>query len=120
MLENLLEQERDCADPFVNDVMIASGDPSMSYDELLGAHERDATRVLDLLVPHNRTASSDKATIAAREVVVAGDVVSNGQRKPIHGRVAANEHWEKPKTVSELRAYLGFCNYNSGYIKIYA
>ena len=120
MLENLLEPVRDCADPFVNDLIIASGDPSMSYDELLGAHERDAARVLDLLVPHNRTASSDKATIAAREVVVAGDVVGNGQRKPIHGGVAANEHWEKPKTVSELRAYLGFCNYNSGYIKIYA
>ena len=26
----------------------------------------------------------------------------------------------KPKTVSELRAYLGFCNYYSGYIKMYA
>ena len=35
-------------------------------------------------------------------------------------RVAAIEPWEKPKTVSELRAYLGFCNYYSGYIKMYA
>ena len=32
----------------------------------------------------------------------------------------ALEHWEKPKTVSELRAYVGFCNYYSGYIKMYA
>ena len=32
--------------------------------------------------------------------------------------MAAIEHWEKPKTVSELRAYLGFCNYYSGYIKM--
>ena len=30
MLENLLEPVRDCADPFVDDVIIASGDPSMS------------------------------------------------------------------------------------------
>ena len=30
------------------------------------------------------------------------------------------DHWEEPKTVSELRAYLGFCNYYSGYIKMYA
>ena len=50
MLENLLEPVRDCADPFVDDVIIASGDPSMSYEELLEAHERDVTRVLDLLV----------------------------------------------------------------------
>ena len=30
MLANLLEPVRDCADPFVNDVIIASADPSMS------------------------------------------------------------------------------------------
>ena len=52
MLENLLEPVRDCADPFVDDVIIASRDPSMSYDELLEAHEGDVTRVLDLLVRH--------------------------------------------------------------------
>ena len=92
----------------------------MSYEELLEAHERDLTRVLDLLVRHKLTGSSDKATIAVSEVVFAGHVVGNGQRKPIPGKVSAIEHWEKPKTVSELRAYLGFCNYYSGYIKMYA
>ena len=114
MLENLLEPVRDCADPIVDDVIIASSNPSMSYDELLEAHERDVTRVLDLLVWHKLTGRSDKATVAVSEVVFAG------QRKPIPGRVAAIEHREKPKTVSELRAYLGFCNYYSGYIKMYA
>ena len=120
MLENLLEPVRDCADPFVDDVIIASGDPNMRYEELLEAHERDVTRVLDLLVWHKLTGSSDKATIAVSEVVFAGHVVRNGQRKPIPGKVAAIEHWEKPKTVSELRAYFGFCNYYAGYIKMYA
>ena len=120
MLENLLEPVRDCADPFVDDVIIASVDPSMSYDGLLQAHERDLTRVLDLLVWHKLTSSSDKANIAVSEVVFAGHVVGNGQRKPIPGKVAAIEHWEKPRTVPELQAYLGFCNYYSGYIKMYA
>ena len=32
---------RDCADPFVDDLIIASGNTSMSYEELLEAHERD-------------------------------------------------------------------------------
>ena len=120
MLENLLEPVRDCADPFVHDVMIASGDPSMSYDELLEAHERDVTRVLDLLVRHKLTGSSDKANITVSKVVFAGHVVGNGQRKPMPRKVAAIEHWEKPKTLSELKAYLRLCNYYSGYIKMYA
>ena len=53
-------------------------------------------------------------------MIFAGHVVGNGQRKPIHGKVAASEHWEKPKTVSKLRAYLGFFNYYSGCHKMYA
>ena len=113
MLENLLEPVRDCEDPFVDNMIIASGDPSMSYDEVVEAHDRDVTRVLDLLVRHKLTGSSDKVTIA-----VSG--LGNGQRKPIPGKVAAIENCEMPKTVSELRAYLGSCNYYSGYIKMYA
>ena len=70
MLENLLEPVRDCADPFLDDVIIASGDPSMCYEELLEAHERDVTRVLDLLVRHKLTGTSDKATIAVSEVAL--------------------------------------------------
>ena len=53
-------------------------------------------------------------------MVFAGHVVGNGQQKPIPGKVAAIEPWEKPKTVSKLRAYLGFCNYYWRYIKMYA
>ena len=53
-------------------------------------------------------------------MVFAGHVVGNGERKPIPGKVAAIEHREKPKRVSELRAYLGLGNYYSGYIKMYA
>ena len=101
----------------MDDVIIASGDPSMSYEELLEAHERDVTRVLDLLVRHKLTGSSDKATIAVSEVVFAGHVVGTGQRKPIPGKVAAIEHWEKPKTVSELRAYLGSATTTRGISK---
>ena len=108
MLESLLEPVRDCADPFVEDVIIASGDPSMTCDEVLEAHERDITRVLYLLFRHKVTGSSDKATIAASEVVLAGHVDGNWQRKSIPGMLAAIEHCEKPKMVSELRAYLGF------------
>ena len=121
MLETLLGPVRDCADPFVDDVIIVTGDPSMRYDELLEAHEGDLARVLDLLVRHKLTGCSDKATITVRIVVFAGYILGNGQWKPIPGKVAAIEHWEKPKTVCELRALFGFCNYYySGYIKMYA
>ena len=71
----------------------------------------------DLVARETLTGRSDKATISIREVGFAGHVLGNGQRKPIPGSVAAIERWEQPKTVSELGAY---CNYYSGYIKMYA
>ena len=35
-------------------------------------------------------------------------------QKPIPGKVEAISHWKKPKRLSELQAYLRFCNYYSG------
>ena len=67
MQKKMPEAVFDCANPLVDEVIIASGDPGMSYDELLEAYERDVTRVLDLLVGHKRTGSSDKATIGVKE-----------------------------------------------------
>ena len=67
--------------------------------------------MLDLVDRHKLTGSSDKDAIAVSKVVFAGHVVVNGQPNPIPGKVAAIENCEKPQTVSELRAYLGFCNY---------
>ena len=93
MLGNLLEPMRDCAVPFVEDVIIASGDTGTSYNELLEGHERDVTRVLDLLIWHKQTGSSDKPTIAVSEVGFVGHIVDNRQRKPMPGKVAAIEQW---------------------------
>ena len=87
----------------------------LTYNVLLEAHGSDLTRVPDLLAWHRLTGSSDKATIAVSEVVFAGQVVRNGQQKPVPGKVAAIEHSAKPKMVSELQAYPGFCNDNCYY-----
>ena len=64
ILENLLVQVRDCAVAFSDEVIIASREPSISYNELLEAHESDVNKVLDLLVRHKITGSSDNANIA--------------------------------------------------------
>ena len=54
------------------------------------------------------------------EVEFAGHVVGHGQREPILGKLAALHHWGKPQTISELQSIMGFCNYCSGYVRMYA
>ena len=75
---------------------------------------------MDLLVSLQLTGTADKATIAVNEVELAAHVVGMGQRKPIPGKIATVENWGRPKTVSEMQAFLGFCNYYSGYVRMYA
>ena len=43
-----------------------------------------------------------------------------GVRKTALGKLRAIEKWEVPRTVTALRAFLGFTNYYSSYIKDYA
>ena len=92
----------------------------MTDEEVLAAHEADLRTVLDLLVSLQLTESADKATIAVNEEKCAGHVVGMGQRKPISGKIVAVENWERPKTVLQMQAFLGFCNYYSGYVCMYA
>ena len=33
---------------------------------------------------------------------------------------AASNHWERPSTISQLRSFMGFCNYFSGCVRMYA
>ena len=36
------------------------------------------------------------------------------------GKLAALRHWEKPQTISGLQSFMGFCNFFSGYVRMYA
>ena len=111
---------RDCADPFVDDIIIGSGTENMTEDELIEAHEKDLRRVLRELDKHNMVCKPTKASLLVKEVKFACHVVGHGQRRPMPGKLASLHHWEKPQTISELRSFMGFCNYYSGYVRMYA
>ena len=119
MMEDLLGPVRDCADPFVDDIIIWSGTEDMSEDELIKANEKDLRRVLDVLDRHQIVSKPTKASLFVKEVEFAGHVVGHGQRRPMPRKLAALNHWEQQTTISELRSFMGFCNYFSGYVRMY-
>ena len=41
LMRDLLQPVRDCADPFVDDIIIGSGTEDMTNNELIKAHEKD-------------------------------------------------------------------------------
>ena len=120
MMEDLLGPVRDCADPFVDDIIIGSGTEDMTEDELIEAHEKDLRPVLSELEKHSMVCKPTKASLFVKGVEFAGHVVGHGQRRSMPGKLASLHHWEKPQTISKLRSFKGFCNYYSGYVKMYA
>ena len=120
MTEDLLGPVRDCADPFVDDIIIGSGTEEMSEDDLIKADEKDLGRVLDSLDRHERICKPTPASLFVKEVDFAGHVVGHGQPRLMPGKLAALNHWEPPTNISELRSFLGFCNFFSGYVRMYA
>ena len=110
MMEFLLGPVRDCADPFVHDIIIGSGTEDMTKEELIAAHEMHLRRALDELDKHSMVCKPTKASAFLREVELAGHVVGHGQRRSMPGKLVALYHWEKPKMISELRSFMGFCN----------
>ena len=106
MMEDLLGPVLDCADPFVDDIIIGSGTEDMTEEELIKAHEKDLRRVLSEL--DKMVCKPTKASLFVKEVEFAGHVVGHWQRRQMPRKLASLHHSEKPQTISELRSFMGF------------
>ena len=120
MMVDLLEPVRDCSDPFGDDIIIGSGPEDMLAVELINAHQKDLRRVLDVLDRHRKVCKPSQASLFVKVIEFAGHVVGHGQRRPKPGRLAVLDHWQRPTIIGELRSFVGFCNYFSGYVRMYA
>lgn len=117
LLDDVLE-DLPCADPFVDDVLV--GSEGETWSELVRNHAKDLTAVLQRFEEKQLMCAIDKVHLFVESVEFGGHVIGHGIRRPISGKLAALEKWDRPSNISELRAFLGFCNYYSDYVPHYA
>ena len=116
MMEDLLGPVRDCADPFVDDIIIGSSTENMTEDELIDAHEKDLCRVLSELDKHNMVCKPTKASLFVKEVEFAGHVCWS-RATPSHAWEAgvpaplgeAPDHQRTPILHGVLQLLFGLC-----------
>ena len=65
-------------------------------------------------------ASLKKAQLFVKDVEFCGHLLAGGKRHPAKGKLTAVQKWEKPATITGLRAFLVFANYYSGYVRDFA
>jgi hypothetical protein len=109
MVDDRLQPVRDIADVNVDDIIV--GTRVEPGEDLFEAHDRDLRRVLNLLAQEQWVADIAKCKIFVPEVEFCGHILRNETRSPAPGKLCAIENWERPKNISELRAFLGFTNY---------
>ena len=55
-----------------------------------------------------------------QSVEFCGSVLEDWTRRPAQGKMAALQLWERPKSIMQLRAFLGCCNYYHEFLPLYA
>ena len=99
----------DFAEPFVDDVIISTtGD---SDEEVIKNHANHVRLVLEKFREHRLVCDMAKAQMFVRKVEFCGHVLGGGERTPSPGKLKNLEKWPRPKNVTELRGFLGFCNW---------
>lgn len=97
---------------YIDDIIIFSKDEQ--------SHFRDLEEIFKTLDSANMKVQLDKCNFFKNEVEFLGFVVSDTGTRAIQKRVEAIVNIPYPKTLRQLRSYLGLCNYYRRFIKGYA
>ena len=118
MLDDRLMPVKDVADPYIDDIIV--GTRVEPGEDGIEKHEKDLRRVLDTLKADKLICDRKKCKLFVKEVEWCGHILGGGTRRPAPGKLMAIEKWEVPRTITELRKFLGFTNYYNSYIQGYS
>ena len=76
--------------------------------------------VLAVLKENRLYVEKTKCRFFRLEVEYCGHSLRDGTRRAAPGKLSAIENWPKPKTVRELRGFLGLTGFYSPYVRQYA
>jgi len=97
---------------FVDDLNVHSGS--------WGEHFQHLDMVLCKLREVNLKLNPNKCCFAAKSITFLGHVVSESGTKPDPSKIEAVLHFPQPRTVTNVRSFLGLTGYYRKYIRSYA
>lgn len=107
---------RDMLDKYV----ICYLDDILIYSDNLEEHQNHVTQVLQRLRDTGLYAKAEKCEFHTSSVEFLGFVISNNGIAMDIKKVQAVLDWPPPTNLSELRSFLGFCNFYRRFIKNYS
>ena len=103
--------------PYLDQFMVVFFDDILIYSQSEVEHEDHLRIVLQLLRDHQLYAKFSKCEFWLTEVGFLGHVVSASSMLVDPGKVEAVVSWERPKSVFEIRSFLGLKGYYTRFIE---
>jgi len=103
--------------PFVDKFALAYLDDILIYSQTLQEHEQQVRSVLSALRQHELYAKESKCEFFKREVKFLGFVVGADGVKVDPAKVEAVKIWPVPKSMTDVRSFLGFVGFYRKFIK---
>src|SRR3984885_6630266 len=94
---------------YMDDILIATDDDQKEHDTKVNS-------ILEKLAKNDLFFKPEKCSFSVREVEYLGVIISNGKVKMNPVKVEGVANWPVPKTVKEVRSFLGFCNFYRAFI----
>lgn len=102
-IDEVLQGLESFAYGYVDDILIFSPDHT--------SHKEDLRQVLSRLKEYGVLVNTSKCVLGQSEVNFLGYQVSHGGVRPLETKVQAIQEYPEPKTVKELRRFLGMLNF---------
>jgi len=103
--------------PFLDQFVVVFIDDILIYSKTLEEHEEHLRIVLQILKEKKLYAKLSKCEFWLEEVKFLGHVISNNGVSVDPTKVEAVLQWEPPKTVTEIRSFLGLAGYYRRFIE---
>ena len=95
-------------------------DDVLAYSTNKADHLGHLRTIFQTLRALNLKLKPKKCKLFQREVVYLSHIIGNGGAKPDPDKVSAVKHWPVPKTVKQIRSFVGFCNYYRRFVRDFA
>ena len=106
--------------PYLGKFVIVYLDDILIYSKNEEEHIQHVEAVLQILKDKTLYAKGSKCDLFKKRVSFLGYIVEDGTISTDPAKIEAVKHWQVPKTVREIRSFLGLCNFYRKFVKDYA
>ncbi|GBG85112.1 hypothetical protein CBR_g39679 [Chara braunii] len=103
--------------PWLDKFVVVYLDDILVFSKTLDEHQGHLRQVLEKLREANFKINAKKCDWAKTQVLYLGHVLDGDDVKPEDSKIVAIRDWPTPRTVTELRSFLGLANYYRKFVR---